>query len=116
MADANAGRLGIVGHFALGFWEFSKRNIIPDVFIKRRFNFITIHYLYLMGMSLFGSVIIFGIGDIRYIDALFFASGSSTQSGLNTLDVNTLKFGQQFMLYLLAMLCNPSPSIRLLYL
>jgi potassium uptake Trk family protein len=88
-------------------WDFSKRNIIPDLFIKRRFNFITIHYLYLIGMSLLLSVILYGIGGMAYIDALFFASGSATQSGLNTVDVNTLKTGQQAMLYLGAMLCNP---------
>lgn len=88
-------------------WEFSKRNIIPDLFIKRRFNFITIHYLYLIAMTLLLSVIIYGIGDIAYIDALFFASGGATQSGLNTIDVNLLRNGQQAMLYLGAMLCNP---------
>lgn len=88
-------------------WDFSKRNIIPDLFIKRRFNFITIHYLYLIGMSLLFSVIIYGIGGIAYIDALFFASGSATQSGLNTIDVNELRSGQQALLYLGAMLCNP---------
>ena len=80
MAEAASGTMGLIEHLALGFWEFSKRNIIPDLFIKRRFNFITIHYLYMMGMSLLGSVIIYGIGDIHYIDALFFASGASTIS------------------------------------
>lgn len=88
-------------------WDFSKTNIIPDLFIKRRFNFITIHYLYLIGMSLLFSVIIYGIGGIAYIDALFFASGSATQSGLNTIDVNELRTGQQALLFLGAMLCNP---------
>ncbi|KEF63467.1 uncharacterized protein A1O9_01445 [Exophiala aquamarina CBS 119918] len=88
-------------------WEFSKRNIIPDLFIKRRFNFITIHYLYVIGMTLLMSVIIYGIGDIAYVDALFFASGGATQSGLNTVDVNLLRTGQQAMLYIGAMLCNP---------
>lgn len=99
--------MAILQEWSVKFWEFSKRNIIPDVFIKRRFNFITIHYLYLIGMSLVGSVIIYGIGDIAYIDALFFASGSCTQSGLNTVDINLIKFGQQFVLFFLAMLCNP---------
>ena len=80
---------------------------IPDLFTKGRLNFITIHYLYISGMSLLGSVLIFSMGGIRYIDALFFASGSSTQSGLNTVDVNLLRTGQQFFLYLFAMLCNP---------
>jgi len=58
-------------------------------------------------MSLLGSVIVYGIGGMAYIDALFFASGSCTQSGLNTVDLNTIAFGQQFVLYMLAMLCNP---------
>jgi Trk-type K+ transport system membrane component len=106
MEDA-VNRMGLLGQWMVNFWEFSKKNIIPDVFIKRRFNFITIHYLYMMGMALFGSVVIYGIGGMPYIDALFFASGACTQSGLNTIDINTIRFGQQFMLFLLAMLCNP---------
>ncbi|KIW68270.1 hypothetical protein PV04_04227 [Phialophora macrospora] len=100
-------KMGTLRQWMIRFWEFSKKNIIPDVFIKRRFNFITIHYIYMMGMALLGSVIIYGIGGMPYIDALFFASGACTQSGLNTIDVNTIRFGQQFMLYFLAMLCNP---------
>lgn len=88
------------------FFLFFKRQI-PDVFIKRRFNFITIHYCYIIGMSIFISIIIFGIGDISYIDALFFGSGASTQSGLNTIDINNLRTGQQVMLMMGAMLCNP---------
>ncbi|ETI24311.1 hypothetical protein G647_03680 [Cladophialophora carrionii CBS 160.54] len=99
--------MGILGEWTVRFWEFSKKNVIPDVFIKRRFNFITIHYMYMIGMSLFGSVVIYGIGGMPYIDALFFASGACTQSGLNTIDINTVRFGQQFMMFLLAMLCNP---------
>ena len=88
------------------FYEFFKRQV-PDVFIKRRFNFITLHYIYIISMTIFSSVVIYGIGDIHYIDALFFGSGSSTQSGLNTVDINKLKYGQQFMLFLGAMCCNP---------
>jgi Trk-type K+ transport system membrane component len=105
--DGTMEKMGVAGHLANKFWEFCKRNIIPDLFIKRRFNFITIHYLYMIGMSLLGSVIVYGIGGLRYIDALFFASGACTQSGLNTVDVNLITFGQQFVLYFLAMLCNP---------
>ena len=80
---------------------------IPDVFVKRKFNFITIHYMYLIGWTILGSVILYGIGDLAYIDSLFFASGSATQSGLNTVDVDLLYFGQQFVLYTMAMFCNP---------
>ncbi|PSN74774.1 hypothetical protein BS50DRAFT_567559 [Corynespora cassiicola Philippines] len=35
-------------------------------------------------MTLIGSIIIYPGGGMSYIDALFFASGSATQSGLNT--------------------------------
>ena len=88
------------------FFDFFKRQV-PDVFIKRRLNFITIHYLYITSFSILISVIVYGIGGIDYIDALFFGSGASTQSGLNTVDINKLKYGQQFMLFLGAMFCNP---------
>jgi hypothetical protein len=39
---------------------------------------------YMIFMSLLGSVILYGIGGMAYIDALFFATGAATQSGLNT--------------------------------
>src|SRR2546423_520747 len=87
-------------------WKWFKK-YIPDVFVKRKFNFITIHYMYLIGWTIVGSVILYGIGGLAYIDSLFFASGSATQSGLNTVDVDLLYFGQQFVLYTIAMFCNP---------
>ncbi|KAL2423790.1 Low-affinity potassium transport protein [Exophiala dermatitidis] len=89
------------------FWEFLQQNVIPDALVKKRLNFITIHYIYVIGLSLLLSVILYGIGDIHYIDALFFASGSCTQSGLNTIDINNLYLGQQVVLYMGAMICNP---------
>lgn len=39
---------------------------------------------YLIVMTLLGSVILYGRRNLAYIDALFFASGAATQSGLNT--------------------------------
>lgn len=80
---------------------------LPDVFVTGKFSFLTIHYLYIMGMAILLSVITFGIGDIAYIDALFFTSGACTQSGLNTVNVNDIYTGQQVVLYLGAMFCNP---------
>jgi hypothetical protein len=35
-------------------------------------------------MALIGSVILYPAKNMDYIDALFFASGGATQSGLNT--------------------------------
>lgn len=40
--------------------------------------------LFMLVMTILGSVILYGQGEIDYIDALFFASGAATQSGLNT--------------------------------
>ena len=40
--------------------------------------------MYLISMTIISSVIIYGATNMAYIDALFFASGASTQSGLNT--------------------------------
>jgi len=87
--------------------HYAKVHLVPDVIVKRRLNFITIHYMYMIGMSFSISLILYGIGDIPYIDALFFASGACTQSGLNTIDINLIHTGQQAMLWLGAMLCNP---------
>ncbi|EMD67346.1 hypothetical protein GGP41_007253 [Bipolaris sorokiniana] len=70
-------------------------------------NFITLHYGYIISWTLIGSVIMYGNGRIPYIDALFFASGGATQSGLNTIDVNNLDLYQQITLYLMTCLCTP---------
>ena len=40
--------------------------------------------MYMIFMAMLGSVMLYGIGGMAYIDALFFAMGSTTQSGLNT--------------------------------
>lgn len=47
------------------------------------------------------------VKNMEYIDALFFASGACTQSGLNTIDINKIDTYQQIVLYFLAMLANP---------
>lgn len=46
-------------------------------------------------MTIIGSILLFPAGGLRYIDALFFAAGAATQSGLNTVDVNKLFLYQQ---------------------
>jgi potassium uptake Trk family protein len=62
---------------------------------------------YLISMTLLGSILLYPAGDMPYIDALFFASGSATQSGLNTIDVNKTKLYQQIIMMLIASVCNP---------
>lgn len=71
------------------------------------FNFITIHYMYIMSCTILGSVIIYGSQNMPYIDALFFAAGASTQSGLNTIDLNQLYLYQQVVLMLWACITTP---------
>lgn len=39
--------------------------------------------MYIMGMTIVGSILIYPAGGIAYIDALFLSSGGATQSGLN---------------------------------
>lgn len=50
----------------------------------KSFNFLLFHYLYLIFMSIIGSIVIYPGRTMPYVDALFFAAGSATQSGLNT--------------------------------
>ncbi|TGO43101.1 hypothetical protein BHYA_0003g00550 [Botrytis hyacinthi] len=71
------------------------------------FNFITVHYFWIIGMTLLGSLCLYIRGGIPYIDALFFASGCATQSGLNTININTLNTWQQIVLYLIPIFTNP---------
>ena len=47
------------------------------------FNFILLHYIYMILMTILGSILVYPAGGLAYIDALFFAAGSATQSGLN---------------------------------
>ena len=101
------------------------RDMIPTDPKKWRpnLNFITVHYIYMIGMSIIASIILFpgklsgGTGGVpntgnggstmAYIDSLFFGAGAATQSGLNTLDVNKLLTYQQVVLMMVACLCNP---------
>ncbi|KAI9847979.1 MAG: low affinity potassium transporter, partial [Sclerophora amabilis] len=80
----------------------------PNSLIKRpKLNFLTIHYIYMLSLTIVGSILIYPVRSITYVDALFFASGAATQSGLNTVDVNKLRTYQQVLIYLIAMIANP---------
>jgi potassium uptake Trk family protein len=85
-------------------------SLIPgkDFKFKRpKLNFIAVHYLYILGMTIVGSIMLFPAGGMPYIDALFFAAGMATQSGLNTIDINTLSLYQQIVMMLLTCFCTP---------
>ncbi|KAL2213452.1 potassium transport protein TRK1/TRK2 [Sarocladium strictum] len=76
---------------------------------KPHFNFITVHYFWIIGATIVASVLIYAVGrgNIHYIDALLFASGANTQAGLNTVDVNLLNTFQQIVIYIFTMLSSP---------
>ncbi|CCH61057.1 hypothetical protein TBLA_0D05650 [Henningerozyma blattae CBS 6284] len=69
-------------------------------------NFIMIHYFYIITNTLIGSILIYPVGNIRYIDALFMAGSSATQGGLNTVDLNMLTTYQQIIIYLICFFCS----------
>lgn len=54
-----------------------------------------------------GSVLIYIPRNIPFVDAMFFASGGCTQSGLNTVDLNLLTTYQQIVIFFLPQLTNP---------
>lgn len=70
-------------------------------------NFRAVHYFYILTHCFLGSILIYPVKSIPYIDALFFASGASTQAGLNTVDVNKASLYQQIILYIIPTLTNP---------
>lgn len=62
---------------------------------------------YIVSVILLSSLIVYAASNMDYIDALFFASGSATQSGLNTIDINTIKLYQQIIIYFIPMITTP---------
>lgn len=70
-------------------------------------SFISLHYYYIGAFIIIGSILIYPVRNIRYIDALFFAAGACTQGGLNTVDINTITLWQQIVLYILPLFTNP---------
>lgn len=65
--------------------------------------------IWIIVTTIAGSVVLYGDGSwgLTYIDALLFASGSSTQGGLNPIDVNLLNTFQQITMYIFPMITNP---------
>ncbi|CAL9736190.1 high-affinity potassium transport protein [Monosporozyma servazzii] len=70
-------------------------------------NFITVHYVYIIFMTLFCSILMYPCHNASYIDILFISCGAVTQGGLNTIDINGLKLYQQIIIYIICCLCTP---------
>lgn len=89
-------------------WAWAKERLpFPFRLGVPHFNFIMVHYLYMIGFIIATSIMLYPGGLMSYTDALFFAAGSATQSGLNTIDLNALYLYQQVIFVLVACVCNP---------
>ncbi|KAF4506811.1 hypothetical protein G6O67_006855 [Ophiocordyceps sinensis] len=92
-------------------YVWAQLKAVKPAFVSKKphFNFISVHYFWIIGATIVASIAIYasGRGGLAYIDALMFASGANTQAGLNPVDVNKLNGVQQAMIYLFAMLSNP---------
>ncbi|OQD66218.1 hypothetical protein PENPOL_c005G00866 [Penicillium polonicum] len=62
--------------------------------------------VWIITLSILSLVIIYPHGNLKAIDAYFFGASASTESGLNTVDVKSLKTYQQVYLYLIPILGN----------
>ncbi|KAJ5743778.1 hypothetical protein N7533_008648 [Penicillium manginii] len=73
---------------------------------KPPINFLSLHYAWIITLSILSLVIIYPYGNLKAIDAYFFGASASTESGLNTVDVKELKTYQQVYIYLIPILGN----------
>ncbi|SMN22831.1 similar to Saccharomyces cerevisiae YJL129C TRK1 Component of the Trk1p-Trk2p potassium transport system [Maudiozyma saulgeensis] len=84
----------------IGTWiEPIKKYLFP--------NFIAVHYIYIITMTIITSILLYPVKNAKYIDILFLATGASTQGGLNTIDVNSLTLYQQIIVYITCCLTTP---------
>ncbi|KAM5351397.1 hypothetical protein ACJ41O_004120 [Fusarium nematophilum] len=92
-------------------WTWAQLRAVKPAFVSKKphFNFISVHYSWIVGATILASILIYaaGRGSIAYVDALMFASGANTQAGLNPIDVNDLNTFQQIVIYLFTMMSNP---------
>ncbi|KAF7543466.1 hypothetical protein G7Z17_g10708 [Cylindrodendrum hubeiense] len=69
-------------------------------------NFVTLHYAYIIVMGLMSLAILYPYGNLSAVDSYFFGVSSSTESGLNTVDLKILKTYQQLFMYFVPMFTN----------
>ncbi|KAL1642913.1 hypothetical protein SLS58_005155 [Diplodia intermedia] len=61
---------------------------------------------YIVLAGIVGFIVIYPYGNLRAVDAYFFGVSATTESGLNTVDVNALKTYQQLVIYFLPIVTN----------
>lgn len=70
-------------------------------------NFLVAHHVYVVGMGILGSIIIYPMRNLPYINALFLGCSSVTQAGLSPVDINTIYLYQQIVIYLICLFTAP---------
>ena len=86
----------------------SRFGTIVGPYVKKALpNFRVAHFAYIMTMVFLGSVLVFPCHNLKYVDALFFTAGASTQAGLNTVDGNLLYLYQGIVIYIITTLTTP---------
>ncbi|OQE14075.1 hypothetical protein PENFLA_c041G01938 [Penicillium flavigenum] len=73
---------------------------------KPPIDFLALHYAWIITLSVLSLVIIYPYGNLKAVDAYFFGASASTESGLNTVDVKSLKTYQQLYIYFIPILGN----------
>ncbi|KAJ5102350.1 hypothetical protein NUU61_004572 [Penicillium alfredii] len=73
---------------------------------KLPINFLSLHYAWIVTLSILSLVIIYPYGNLKATDAYFFGASVSTESGLNTIDIKELKTYQQVYIYIIPILGN----------
>ncbi|KAL1955096.1 hypothetical protein VTO42DRAFT_9030 [Malbranchea cinnamomea] len=64
-----------------------------------RWNFVRVHYAYVLSLSVLGMIILYSAKNMSAIDAFFQAVSAATVTGLNTRDHKDMKLYQQLVLY-----------------
>uniref|UniRef100_A0A060T5Z8 Potassium transport protein n=1 Tax=Blastobotrys adeninivorans TaxID=409370 RepID=A0A060T5Z8_BLAAD len=74
---------------------------------KWSITFITYHYVYIIAAAIVGSILLYPLHNIRYIDALFLGSSMATQAGLATVNLNNLTLYQQIVAWIMPTITTP---------
>ncbi|EEB07777.1 potassium ion transporter Trk2 [Schizosaccharomyces japonicus yFS275] len=84
--------------------KLSFRNIWR--YLRSRTSFLELHYAFIVGNIILGSVILYCSGHLRYIDALMLVSGACTQSGIAPVNLSSLSTYQQVTLFIFSAFTN----------
>ncbi|OAX79563.1 hypothetical protein ACJ72_06115, partial [Emergomyces africanus] len=73
---------------------------------KLPLDFISIHYAYIITLSVSSLIVLYPYGNLKAIDAYFFGASGCTESGLNTYDIKDLKTYQQLFIYVIPIISH----------